>query len=205
MSTASSWVKAISPGLAMGPPACSFRSGTAVPELGHVQAGVEHRGRVDRAFLPVVTDGGLQVVAAAHGQVVAAVAGDEARLGQAGIEPQLLAQFHHGRVLDHGRRDGLDGFLRALCMGGQCQEGGRGGQGCNEGSEGGFHCVLPNACVVNAWCAAKAAHPPPAGTATSSSAWFGLSPDGVTIAPHHLTGGIAQYQKCGGARPWHAG
>jgi len=38
-------------------------------------------------------DGGGQIVAAAHAQVVARVAGNEAGLGQAWVEEQLLAQF----------------------------------------------------------------------------------------------------------------
>ena len=40
--------------------------GTAVPELGQIEPGVEHGGGVDRTFLPAVADGTLQVVRAAH-------------------------------------------------------------------------------------------------------------------------------------------
>ncbi|MPN15678.1 hypothetical protein SDC9_163012 [bioreactor metagenome] len=82
-----------------------------VPELGEVQAGVQHGRGVDRAFLPVVADRGLDVVGAAHRQVVAGVARNEAGLGQARIEIELLAQFDQCRVADLGRLDGLDRFL----------------------------------------------------------------------------------------------
>jgi hypothetical protein len=82
------WEAAISPGLAMGPPACSFRSAVRPsqnwPELGDIEAGIEYRRRVDRPLLPVVADGGAQVVRTAHAQVVAGVAGYEARRRQTG-------------------------------------------------------------------------------------------------------------------------
>jgi hypothetical protein len=78
---------------------------------GHVEGGVEHGGGVDGAFVPVVADGGLEVVGAAHGKVVAAVAGNEPGLGEAGIEIEFLAQFHQGRVVRLGGLDRLDGFL----------------------------------------------------------------------------------------------
>src|SRR5690554_6700950 len=53
---------------------------TTVPELGDVKAGVEHGWRVDRAFLPLVTDGGWNIVSSAHAQVVAGVTRNKSRL-----------------------------------------------------------------------------------------------------------------------------
>ncbi|CUK13187.1 Uncharacterised protein [Achromobacter sp. 2789STDY5608615] len=85
--------------------------GAAVPELGDVQAGIEHRRRIDRTLLPLVADRRLQVVGAAHAQVVAGITGDRAGARQARVEEQLLAQLHLGRVLDHRRLDRLDRFL----------------------------------------------------------------------------------------------
>ena len=82
----------------------------AVPELGEVEARVEDGRGVDRAFLPAVADGALQVVRAAHGQVVAGVTRDEAGLRQAGIEEQHLAELDRGRVAGFGGRYRLDGF-----------------------------------------------------------------------------------------------
>jgi hypothetical protein len=48
-----------------------------VPELGQVEAGVQHRGRIDRPFLPLVANGGAQIVSAAPREVVARVARNE--------------------------------------------------------------------------------------------------------------------------------
>ncbi|MNN23376.1 hypothetical protein D3C81_1367720 [compost metagenome] len=101
--------------------------GAAVPELGDVHSRVEHGRRIDRPFLPVVADRGRQVVAAARAQVVAGVAGDDAGLGQARVEEQLLAQFDLGRLGDLGRFDRLDRFVVRLegpGVAGQQQAGG---------------------------------------------------------------------------------
>ena len=122
--------------------------GAAVPELGHVEAGVEHRGRVDRAFLPLVADGGLEVVRAAHAEVVARVARDKARFGQAWIEPELFAQLDLAGVGDFGGRNGrhrLAFFGLQRCarqQGGNAQscqtQAGSGPAGGGEVAHGGF-------------------------------------------------------------------
>ena len=71
---------------------------------------VQDGRRVDGTFLPTVTNGGTDIVRATHAQVVARVAADEARLREARVEVELLAQLHErgprdARGLDRG--DGL--------------------------------------------------------------------------------------------------
>src|SRR5690606_1313824 len=67
--------------------------GTAVPELGHVEHRVQHRGRVARPMLPAVTDRGGDVVGAARTHAVAGITGDDVALRQARLEPQPLTEF----------------------------------------------------------------------------------------------------------------
>jgi hypothetical protein len=93
MSMARVCVKAISPGLAIGPPACSLRS-AARPSQNWATFRLELStvGELIGPCCQLVADRGLEVVGAAHRQVVAGVAGDEAGLGQARVEVQLLAE-----------------------------------------------------------------------------------------------------------------
>jgi len=85
--------------------------GAAIPKLRHVQAGVQHRGRVDGAFLPIVSNGCFQIVRTAHRQVVARVAGNKSRLGQAGIKEQFLTQIDHALVFHLGHLDHFNGLF----------------------------------------------------------------------------------------------
>jgi hypothetical protein len=84
----------------------------------------------------MIANGSLQVIGATHGQVVAGVAGDETRLGKAGVEKELLAQFHHRGLRDLCWLNGLDRLVGSCPGGGDAdrQEG-----GCNSSY---FHNVL---------------------------------------------------------------
>ena len=90
--------------------------GAPVPELGQVERRVEHGGRVDRALLPFVTDRGAQVVGAAAHDVVAGVARNEARHGQARLKEQLFAQLHLAQVdIGSGPNGGVEVLERIGC------------------------------------------------------------------------------------------
>src|SRR5690625_3467019 len=68
-------------------------SGAAVPELRHIEHGIEYRWRIARRSLPAVADGGFLVIVATHGQVMAAVAGENLAGRQARLEPKHAAQL----------------------------------------------------------------------------------------------------------------
>lgn len=89
----------------------------AIPELGEVEAEVEHDRCVDRASLPVVADGGFDVVGTPHLEIVAGVAGDETGLRQARVEIKFFTQFCYTQVNLLRRYDRLDG----LVAGGLCK------------------------------------------------------------------------------------
>src|SRR5450830_2086123 len=82
---------------------------------------------------------GLDVVRAAHAQVVAAIAGNKARARQARVKKQFLAQFDHRRIGYLGGGDRLDRFLF-----GGVQDAAEGQAGDEEeGGEGAAHSLTP--------------------------------------------------------------
>jgi hypothetical protein len=83
-----------------------------------------------------MADRARQVVGAAGGEVVAAVAGDEAGLREARVEIELLAELDESRIAGLGGGDGLDGLVAA----GGAGMGGRGGEKqAGSGQEGAHH------------------------------------------------------------------
>ena len=81
-----------------------------IPELGDVEDGVVHGGRVARPLLPAMPDRDLQPVCAADADIVAGLAGEQPRARHARIEKQ-----HRAQIDPFGRQlvaFGGDGFLR---------------------------------------------------------------------------------------------
>jgi hypothetical protein len=74
-----------------------------------------------------MADGSLEVVGAAHAQVMAGIAGNEAGFGQTRIKIEFLAEFRLGQVDLLRRLDGLD---RLVGNGGTNRDGN--GQGRDE-------------------------------------------------------------------------
>ena len=110
--------------------------GAAVPELGDLTVGIENRRRIDRPLRPAVADRSLQVVDAARGEIVAGVAGDEARAGKTRFEVEHLAQLHQSGIFNLDGFNGVDGF------GGKRRGGGAEKRGQRKRGKGLFHGFL---------------------------------------------------------------
>ena len=83
-----------------------------VPELFEIQAGVEHRGRIELDRLAVKAQGKRLVVGPAGCQSVATGAGQAAIDRQAFLVKQLATQFHRCRIQPGYRRQRCERFIQ---------------------------------------------------------------------------------------------